>query len=404
VSLSAFAQETHRFNYEGFAIRIADDASDENGNHLLVGSISAEEPYAVDRDTMINRIFELTSEFTSDSQMGIVIATDKNYKVLRIGPSYIGRKVIYNSATKLFTVGAGDFTYLEVGDKSFSAWRPVIMEMDLNFKGKSWFVQQPYSCILENMVMDDDEIIIFTRSNIETIGQIKTNERAEVMRLSTSHLGKDSLLPWLPVLEPISRIQTQWRDIGRMTISDVSEYNGAWYFATSNLDQSVLRNEIHLYKVQNDTLFPIPYFSEYLHWSLETEGWIDLNDVFIDSTGMFSILCHKAASKDDMAFSITDSILRPVFSARIPLDYYGDFNSIRRLRNGNYVVLGVDEAEEWAYTLYSPKMEFIKEISSGLSKFYNPGRVKELEDGRVRGLFYRNGTGGKDCVLQVVGF
>ena len=109
---------THYFNYKGYSTCINDDAVDENGNHLLVGEIHTTEVEEENRDTSINRIFNIKGK-SYDNETGILIFTDKNYKVLQIRNSFIGKKVIYDSKTKEFTIGSLFFDYIKVGEKSF---------------------------------------------------------------------------------------------------------------------------------------------------------------------------------------------------------------------------------------------------------------------------------------------
>lgn len=389
----------HSFNFKGFSIIINDDAFDENNNHLLVGEIKAIETEESKRDANINKIFDLKG-YCNDVGMGIIITTNKDYKTLQIARSFIGKKAVYNRNKKQFTIGANFFDYLKVDNESFSAWQPIIIQIDLKLKGTTYWVQKPYSCILTNMVVENNEIIIFTRSRFDRSG---FNEKAEVIRVTTSKYHMDNEKSWIQVLEPLSSQETTYNDVGRITLSDVSKVDNAYYFTTSNLNQFSLKNINHLYQLKDNKLEEILYFSDYLEWKTEgSSDWININEFVVNSTKNYLFLTHKGATKKEMLFSKTDASFNKLLSQNIPLNDYADFNKMLLLENGDIIILMVNDKATWSYFLYNSDMQLIKEIISTIPKEYYPNKLKKIENDKIGCIFYIDNTNKKDCVLQTI--
>lgn len=389
----------HKFNFKGFSTVLNDDVSDDSGNHLLVGHISAFEKSEENRDSIINKLFDLKG-VVYDDNMGIIITTDKDYNILKIRKSFIGKKIIYNSKTKQFTIGANFFDYIHVGDKSFSAWQPVIIETDIELKSYIYFVQKPYSCILVNMIIEKDKIIIFTRSGNNQTGE-KNSEKAEVISVNTSKYHKDTTRTWLQVLDILSNLETPYSDAGRMTVSDVSETDNTYYFTTSNLNQFTLKNINHLYKLKDEKLTELPNFPYYLYLNNHSD-WVNINAFIVNPTYNYLFLTHIGASKKEITFTQTDTNFRALLSKKIPLSNYADFDEMLVLSNGDIIIVSVNETETWSYYLYNPKLELIKEINSTISRKYYPNKLKEITNNRIECIFYIDNVSKKDCLLQIV--
>ena len=388
-----------QFNFKGFSIVINDDASDEKGNHLLVGEIRAIEPEELKRDSTINFIFNL-KRYSLDDPMGIIITTDKNYTTLQIAPSFVGEKVIYNIRKKEFTIGANFFDYLHVGDKSFSAWQPVIVQTNFQLKQNAYFILKEYSCILKDMIINENEITVFTRSDKTRVGD-KDGEKAEVLTVSPLKFHFDSA-KYRDVLDVISNLETPYNDIGRMTLSDVSFFDSTYYFTTSNLNQFALKSSNHLYAFKNKVLTEIPPFQDYIKWNNENSDWIIINDFFARPNNTYLFLTHQAATKKEITFSKTNTRFNALQSKKIPLNDYADFDKMLVLTNGNIVILSVSETKTWTYTLYNSDLQFIKEIDSMVSKDYYPTKLKETRGTYIECLFYIKNIYKKDCLLQTI--
>ncbi|XZF13049.1 hypothetical protein ACTHGU_14780 [Chitinophagaceae bacterium MMS25-I14] len=398
---SAQAVAQHQFSFKGFSVIINDDAADENDNHMLVGEIRAVETEAQNRDPEINTILDLKG-FSGDSRNGIVIATDKNYHILKMSASPCGEKVVYNRNKKEFTVGAGFFDYLHVGTESFSAWQPVILQLNLAMKGSTYFLQKPYSCILKNMIVTDKEILVFTRSDFNSTAELKYDEKAEVISVKTSRVHNDSERSWIQVLDPVFSLRTPYNDAGRLTLSDVSEADGAWYFTTSNLDQSTLKNVNHLYRLKDGNLKEMTDFPDYLKWNTDGADWVNINGFTANTANSYIFLTHKGATKKEMLLSETDAHFNTLRSRKIPLYDYADFNKMLVLPNGNILILAAGSKETWTYTLYDAHMQLIREIDSGMPKEYYPGMFKAIAGNRVKCTLYIDHAGKRECVLQTV--
>ncbi|MBA3681723.1 MAG: hypothetical protein H0W73_11255 [Bacteroidetes bacterium] len=389
----------HRFNFKGFALTINDDVADEKGNHLLVGKIHASENEEANRDTLINRLFGLKG-VVYDDKIGILISTDKNYKIIQIARSFIGEKIIYNAVKKQFTVGANFFDYLKVGERSFSAWQPVIIKTNIQLKAQAYFVQKPYSCILKNIFIENEEILILTRSNINDTNN-KSDEKAEVIRVSVSKTHKDEKREWIKVLDIISATQTPYEDHGRMEISEVSKKDNGYYFTTSNLDQSTLKNANHLYRFARNKLTDVAFFGDFLKLSHNYSDWVNINDFFATQVDNYTSLTHVGASKKEITFSVTDTSFNALLQKKIKLNDYADYDKMLLLPNKNIVVLSVNKTEMWSYYIYDQNMVLLKEINSNVSKKYYPQNLKVMPGNKLECIFYIDNISQKDCVLQL---
>ena len=388
------------FYFKGFAIIINDDAADENNNHLLVGEIRALETEETNRDAGINKVFNLKG-YCNDSPMGIVITTDKEYKVLQIAPSYIGKKVVYDAGTKTFTIGANFLDYISVGGNSFSAWQPVIVQIGLDLQGKTCFIKRNYSCFLDNFEMENNNILIFATSENPKIDD-KNSEGAEMITVNTAKVHKDSAREWIPVADVLSDVETPYKEIGRMTLSEISKADDAYYFTTSNLDQFTLKSSNHLYQLKNNVLKETMDFPDYIKWNNEYSDWVNINGFWVDAQKEYVFFTHVAATRKQIVFSKTGLNLNMISSQKIPLNDYADFDKMLPLPDGNIVVLRINAVDTWSYFIYDTKMEVIKEVNSGISKKYYPNRLKALTGNMLECLFYIDNVNKKDCVLQTV--
>ncbi len=338
--------------------------------------------------------------------MGILISTNKDYKIIKIGKSFIGEKVVYDFNKKQFTIGANFFDYIKVGERNFSAWQPVIIKIDLNFNGQSYFIKKPYSCILENMVIEKEEIIIFTRSLLSQEKSFEINGKSEIIRVrvSTYKFHNDNERPWIQILEPISNHETS-TNIGTILISNISNIDSAFYFTTSNLNQSTLKNINHLYQFKNNKLTELSSFQNYLKWNdiiNESSDWVNINEFTVNSSKNYIFLTHEGASKKEMILYKTDTSFNTLHSTKIALNDYADFNKMLVLSNGNIAILMANKKDTWSYYLYDSKMQFIKEIDSKIPKEYYPNNLKEIAKDRIECFYYIDNVKKKDCMIQII--
>ncbi len=389
----------HAFNYKGYALNLHDDVADEKGNHLLVGEIHAVQKQAAERDTMINRIFDLKG-VAYDDKIGILITTDRNYKITQIARSFIGEKIIYEAAKKQFTIGALFFDYLKIGARSFSAWQPVIIKTDINLKLQVYFVQRPYSCILKNIILEKDKIKLFTRSNINDADN-KSDEKAEVITVSLSKTHKDTARPWIKSLDILSVLQTPHNDAGRMEISDVTKMGSDHYFTTFNLDQFKLKTADHLYCLSKDKLIEKKFFPDVLKLSHNFSEWVNINEFYATENNYIS-LTHTGATKKEIVFTRTDTLFNVLLQKKVPLNDYADYDKLLLLPNNNVLLLAVNATRTWSYYLYSANMELLKETDSGVSKKHYPQVFKALSNNAVECIFDIDNVDKKDCLLQIV--
>lgn len=402
VSGTSLAKEItqHTFNFKGFALTLHDDVADEKGDHLLAGEIHAIAKEEADRDTMINRLFGLKG-IVYDDKIGILITTDKTYKIKKIVRAFIGEKIIYDPVKKQFTIGALFFDYIKVEGRSFSAWQPVIIKTDISLKMQVYFIQRPYSCILKNIFIEKDNIKLFTRSNINNVYN-KSDEKAEIITVSTSKTHKDTARPWIKVLDVISILQTPHNDAGRLSLSEISKKGDEYYFTTSNLDQFTLKNVNHLYRLNKNKLTEVSYFADVLKLSHNYSDWVNINDFFATPDNNYVTLTHIGAGKKEMLFTKTDTSFNSVLSKKIVLNDYADFDKMILLPNGNVLIAAINKTETWSYFLYDANMVLQKEINSDVSKKYYPQNLKVLSNNRIECLFYIDNVNKKDCLLQLI--
>ncbi len=393
--------QQYRFNYKGFATKINDDAVDENGNHLLDGEIHAVEMIESKRDTAINRIFNLKGVSYDDDPRGLMIMTDKDYNVLKIEWGYIGKRVEYDFAKKHFIIGAMKFDYIRVGKESFSAWQPVIVQTDLTTKFDAYFILKPYSCILVDMVLEGDEILVFSRSKKNSIGN-KSQEKAEVMRVSTAKCHRDSARPWINALDVITNVETPYDDLGDIHLSSTSKVDGTYIFATFNLDQFEVKLRHHLYQFNNEQLTELPNLLNYIQAKYQYPGYIVVLDFLANPSNEYFIITHAGASSGKLLFSKTDKDLKAIISKEVGPEDYAENNKLLALSNGNIVLVAVNATKTWSYHLYDPKMELIQEIKSTFSEDYDPILLKETSGHSVECIFNVHHVEKKDCVLEVV--
>ena len=290
---------------------------------------------------------------------------------------------------------------MHIGEESFSAWQPVIVQTNIALEWKSYWIARPYSCILQHIAVEGDEILVFTRSERPPLLE-KSREVAEVMRVSPTHFHRDSARIWMKALDILASTETPYDDIGSIFSSAISKLDDGYYFETHNLDQWAIRFTHHLYRYCGGKLLEIPVFPNYLRALHHESDWVYLNEFTARTPNAFSILSHPAATKTKMTYTETDANFRTTLSKEIPLHDYGDYHKMLILSNGNIVLVMVNATDTWSYQLYSPKMEFLQAIDSNISSKYIPILLQETADHALECIFHVHIEKLKDCVVEVL--
>ena len=254
------------------------------------------------------------------------------------------------------------------------------------------------------MVIEKEEIVIFTRSLLSQEKSFEINGKSEIIRVTTSKFHNDNERPWIQILEPISNHETS-TNIGTIVLSSISNIDSTFYFTTSNLNQSTLKNINHLYQFKNNKLTEISSFQNYLKWNdiiNESSDWININEFTVNSSKNYMFLTHEGASKKEMILYKTDTSFNTLHSTKIALNDYADFNKMLVLSNGNIAILMANKKDTWSYYLYDSKMQFIKEIDSKIPNEYYPNNLKEIVKGRIECFYYIDNVNKKDCIFQII--
>lgn len=363
-------ESEHRFEFDGFLTIINDFARDEDGNYMFLAEVTPTDLEKSKRDTTISRIYDEYHDLMSKS-MDINIVTDKDYNVLKVRNSYKGVQVQYNKDKKLFIIGANYFSSLHGSDKNSRGWNPVIMERNLNLKGKIYFLEKPYSTYLQEFVSgNNNDLLLFTKCSPNQDSKLFPNQRLEIIKVQTTNTYTDSLQPWQTFLEPMGNFLTPHNDNGRISLSDISKVENAYYLVTSNLNQSELKNKHRLYRFKNHKLTEITKFPEYIMVGMIGSDWVNINGFKINADKSMSLLVHNATSEEEMIYMHTNEYFQTYLKTSIPLNYYADGNTMHVLDNGKIMILKANESDNWAYCFYDSKMNLVEEIDSGVSKEY----------------------------------
>jgi hypothetical protein len=250
------------------------------------------------------------------------------------------------------------------------------------------------------MRLEKDRILLFTRSTNNEILK-KRKEKVEVIAVSTENIKEDTTGARIKNFEALLTQESSFES-GRVTITDVSKFNNSYYFATSTLDQFKLTNSIHLYEFKNDRIIEVKIFPKFIQYAMRYDGWMHLNNGYVDSKSNYYILVHKAATKEKITLIKTDTIFRQFAVKNIPLNDYAEMNDFLVLRNGNLVLLSINEKGNWSYYIYTDKMELLQEIKTTLYRKYRPMRIKESGGNQLTCLFTVDMTTKNDCVVHRV--
>jgi len=400
----AYQLSQHHFNFKGFATYIEDFAIDEQGNHLLVGWVEVIADLKKDRDTTLNRILRLKDK-THSRKLGIAIVTDKNFKIKQMSPSFVGRKVLYDARQKQFIIGAGFFSHITHEGDSFSAWQPMIIKTKIDLKQSAYFIKKPYSCILKDIKLVGDDILVFATSSVNREMFKKKREAVDVFRVNTLKSHKDKKYEWITNLDILQEWRTNHTETGGITMSQVSEAKGAYYFSTSTLDQFKMVSTQHLYKLAKGNLTELPKYQTFLQFNANFAKWLAMNGSVVNKQNHLITLFHQAATDKQMIYTKTEVASHRLLAKKtIPLYYYADVNRFCLLSNGHIVVLQHNPGKTWSYYFYDQDLQLLQEVKANVSKDHVPYALFESSDGIVSATFNVNNKSDRNCVVQQVPF
>lgn len=400
--LTAQQIKEHHFNFRGFGVIIKDCASDEMGNHVFVGRLCIVEKEANKRDTMINRIFDF-QEHIYDKYMGIAILTDKDYNIIKVAKTFLGERVVYQPEKKQFIIGANFYTYLSnLGQRSFSAWQPVIVRLNLELQGYTYFIEQPYSCFLKDMIVNGDDILVLAIKDDDGRRDSNRVEQGEIIRVQTDiHRIDSGTFSVRHVLNPLCRTVTPYKDKGYIQFSSVSQIGGDYFFTSYNMSHFSLRLVHHLYRYSDTTLTEIKPYYLYLSRLEDMMQNIVVNDFLVTKEKQYVSLQHICATKDSMLLRVADSNFATIYSRTIRTNDYLDFNRMVMLPSGNILILMANTKQTWSYYLYDSRLNLVKEVQTALPARYHPYKLVTTDKGRVECYFGIDITKEKDCLVQV---
>ena len=391
--------KNYDIKFKGFRLILSDIATDEHNNHLLVGSIASRTQEAKDRDPRINKAFGLDGVVYGRDKMGIMITTDADYNILNIAKSHRGEQVVYDENRKKFIVAAGCFEERDSNERLNSIWRPVIVITDIQLNATNYFVKKKYSSILKKVVVEKDHLLLFSRSDKTEEKYPDRKENAEIWKVSTQSIYKDTIklndgtnLEVRNTFKPIFSLETPYNDKGSIKISDIYNIDGSYYFTTSNFNQenSALNN--HFYQLTGDKLKRYTEFYELI--DEKSSDWESskkmINTFLVDKAKNFVFLKHKKIAKKEMTLVKTKDFKAITLSKKLPLFDYVEYDAMRVLNNGNFLILKVNERGTWSYCVYNSVMKLVKEVDSGVYDNYKLSHIREVQPGNVVVFFYRN--------------
>ncbi|MCX8525597.1 hypothetical protein OF897_16915 [Chryseobacterium formosus] len=374
--------------FKGFSLVIQDEATDELGNHMLVGRIKALEKDEKKRDPLINKAINFSVGFYD--YRDFMISTDQNYKILKVRPTYRPQTISYNTKLKNFIIGGNDYGY---GDSN-GKWQPMITVVDLEQYGTAYAIKNDYSCYLKDLIIEEDKIHVLAASE-----EIKYNEKLEMITvdLNKFHADKEAYLP--EILDPISHIIFVNQDNGRIDISGISKVGSDYYFSTSNLDQTNIKYKTYIFKFDGRTLedqTKFKYFNDHIY---SNPDLVKLSGFYTDPSNGPVFLTQRIGF-NEMNLTKTNTNYDIKKNIKIKLFDYIEWAEVVAFTNGNIVVLSQNENKIWEYSVYNSDLILTKKINSGFSGNYYPGKLKIANEHIVECLFYDTRKIKNDAVVQ----
>lgn len=366
--------------FKGFWVIIFDEATDELGNHMLIGRIKVLEKDAKKRSPFINKAIDFSD--TSDDDRYVVISTDKNYKPIKISSTFSPQTISYNAELKKFIIGSNSLGFKDSKDLFVHGWQPMITVLDLEQYGTTYAIKNDYSCYLKDLIFEKDKIHVLAASE-----EIRDYQKLEVITvdLNKFHDDKEEFFP--KVLDQISHVISVNHDKGRIDISGISKVGPDYYFSASGLNHFDMIYKTYIYKFDGRTLeeqTAFKYFNDRMYMDAKL---VKYNGFYIDSSNNPVFLTQRIGyeemnlTKANAGFDIKKNI-------KIKLFDYIESAKMAVFTNGNIVVLSLNENNRWEYYVYNSDLELTKKISSNLSENYYPGKLKIQDEHTVECFFY----------------
>ncbi|MFZ4929039.1 hypothetical protein [Chryseobacterium sp. Mn2064] len=366
--------------FKGFWLIIMDEATDELGNHMLVGRIKVLEKDEKKRDAFVNKAIHFSE--SSEDDKDVIISTDQNYKVIKARPAYSSQVISYHKKLKKFIIGGNEYGYGDSKESYVRKWQPMITVVNLEQQGEAYAVKNDYSCYLKDLMIEEDKIHVLAASEED-----RYNHKLEIITvdLNKFHAAKEAYLP--EILDPVSHVISENNDRGRMEVSAVSKVGSDYYFSTSNLDQTHMIYKTHVYKFDGKILEDQPGFT-YFSDSLYTDSHLMKMDGFsTDSSKGYVFLTQRIGFKEINLTKINTNFY-VTKNSKIKLFNYIESAKMVTLTNGNIVVLSQNENKMWEYSVYNSDLTIIKTIKTNLSDHYYPGKLKVTDEHTVESIFY----------------
>jgi hypothetical protein len=394
--LPAAIKET-KLHFKGFGLQILGDATDEAGNHMLIGIINIIEKAADKRDAFVNEsIFGSEGSFDRN----VIIATDKNYKVVKIATSYPLSVVKYNSSLKKFIVGCSERKSEDIDGKYTSSWLPTLHVVDIKLQGQTYSVPTGYSSYLTDLDVQGNQILLFSKSTEKNTETIK-NEKLEIITVNLNQTHADKEKPWVQFFDPVGSVRTAYDDIGRLDLSGISKVDSTLYFVTSNLDQSKLLNKNHIYTLKNSKLEELKDF-EFAYPIHKDIDWFIINSFSVKSENEYFFAGNKAAVRQ-MGLFRTNANFAIQKSLQIDTFDYTDWDKTVALPSGNIVMLTKGKDKYWHYLIYNRDLELVNELVSQVADSYYPQRLEIINESKVEAVFNDiDEAHSKDVIVQFV--
>lgn len=389
------AIKEYPFYFKGFSLIINDGATDELGNHMLVGWIEVLEEDEKKRDPLINKAIDLSIGLYDDHY--ILISTDKNYKILEIRETYRTQVISYNTKLKKFILGSGELGRIDSNDQYVSEWQPMIVVLDLEQYGTAYAIKKDYSCYLKDLIIEEDKIHVLAASE-ERGTPIVKDDKLEIITvdLNKFHDDKEDYLP--KILDPISKIIPDYRGSGKIDVSEISKVGSTYYFSTSNFD---FKNETHIYKFNGKILEDQENF-KYFEGGYGNSNVVNIDGFYTNSLTENIFLTSNLFGGKKMYLTKTSANFITEKNIEIELFEGSDTGKMAVLSNGTIVVLSKNKQRNWCYLVYNSDLVFVKKIDSGLSGSYFPRKIKITKDDIVESFFYDTKKIKYDSVLQCV--
>ena len=380
--------------FKGFSVVIQDEATDELGNHMLVGRIKALEKDEKKRDPLINKAIDFSVGFYDDRD--IMISTDQNYKILKVRPTYRPQTISYNTKLKKFIIGGNEYGYGDSKDSYARRWQPMITVVDLEQYGTAYAIKNDYSYYLKDLIIEEDKIHVLAASE-----EIKYNEKLEIITVDLNKFHADKEAYLAKILDPISHIISVNNDVGRMDISGISKVGSNYYFSTSNLDQTNIKYKTYVFKFDGRTLEDQTEFKYFKDRIYSNPDLVRLSGFYTDSSNSPVFLTQRIGF-NEMNLTKTNTDFDVKKNIKIKLFDYIESVEMVVFTNGNVVVLSQKENKFWEYSVYNSDLVLTKKINSGLPGNYYPEKLKKANEHTVECLFYDTKGLKNNAVIQHV--